>query len=315
VSWVADEGKYAFGGVFAEGLVGPRFSAHHLPTGSMVEFEEIPHELAGNRGFVRQLAKATGAAGSLSSPHTIGVHGVVTIGGHLCLASDLFRGRSLAALMGAESPLPAAKALFVADCVLGGLEELHRAGLVHGDVCAEAITVATGGEVRLGEIGLARALASEPSLIAWPEVVPPEGGAPSPAADLYAVGALLREMVSGWRPEEIGEWMPPVQLGWLVARAVAVAPEKRFPDASAFRQELEWTAVALLGPNWRRQSDLGRRASRPLAPGTARRRLGHSVSVALSDGRRVTLRGTVAPDAARWARVHPVQPPEEASRA
>ncbi len=262
---MADE--YAVGAVLGEGLIGPRLAGRYRPTGHPVALEEIPGSLAARSDFVERLAAAGRQAASITAPHVVEVYDLVRLGGRLYVVGELIRGRSLAALLGAEAPLPLPAALSATDSVLAALEELHRAGLVHGDVCPDTVVVTPSGDTRLAELGVATVLAADPELRGWPAVRPPEGGAPSVAADLYAAGALLRELATGLRPEQSGEWAGPVAVGSLAARAVAADPGRRPASAAEFREELQRAAAAVLGDGWREQSDLAARVARPL--GTA----------------------------------------------
>lgn len=153
--------------------------------------------------------------------------------------------------------------------MLAGLEEIHAAGMVHGDIRPEVVVVTAQGQVRIGSLGLAAVLAANSTMGAWPSVAPPEGGAPSVAADLYAAGVLLQQLVSGLEAG-VGQWAGPARLGVLVARATATAPQERFQSAAEFRGELERTAAALLGQEWRNQSELAARVARPLGPPQSR---------------------------------------------
>lgn len=263
---------YVIGTALGEGLVGPRLAGRYRPTGHAVALEEVPASLLSRSGFVERLAAAGRQAASVATPHVVEVYDLVRLDGRLFVVSELCQGRSLAALLGGEAPLPLPAALGVTDSVLAALEEIHAAGLVHGDVCPDTVIVTRSGDVRLGELGLASVLAAEPALREWPAVQPPEGGVPSVAADLFGAGALLRELATGLRPEQSGQWAGPVAVGSLVARAVAPDPAQRPASATLFREELQRTAAAELGEGWRERSDLAARATGPPGPAPPRPR-------------------------------------------
>ncbi|MGA2282334.1 MAG: protein kinase [Candidatus Dormibacteria bacterium] len=263
---------YVVGAVIGEGLMGPRHAGRYRPSGHPVALEEVPPTLLDRSGFVERLALAARRAAEVTESHVVAVYDLVQLGQRLYVVTELVRGRSLAALLGTDGALPLPAALLAVDSVLAGLEQIHQAGLSHGDVCPEVIVITPAGRVRLTELGVAAVLAAEPELLSWPEVQPPEAGAPSPTADLYATGALLRELVSGMRPDQGGEWKGPGRLVRLITRSLAVTPAERFASAADFRHELGGAAAELLGAGWRVQSDLAARATRPLGPQTPRRR-------------------------------------------
>jgi serine/threonine protein kinase len=275
-------GDYIVGAVIGEGLMGPRSTGRYRPSGHSVFLEEVPARLLGRPDFVERLALAGRQAATVADSNVAAVYDLVRVERHLYVVTELIRGRSLPALLGADRSLPLPAVMLVVDSVLAGLEGIHRAGITHGDVCPDVVVLTPAGAVRITELGVASVLAADPVMAAWPAVEPPEGGSPSVAADLYATGALLRELISGMRPEESGEVRGPEALVRLVNRSLAGAPEARFTTATGFRQELESALTELLGPGWRVQSDLAARATRSLGPQPPRSRLGHPVTVSLA---------------------------------
>ena len=275
-------GDYIVGAVIGEGLMGPRSTGRYRPSGHPVSLEEVPARLLSGGDFVERLALASRQAATVADSNVAAVYDLVRIGQRLYVVTELVRGRSLPALLGADGSLPLPAVMLIVDAVLAGLEGIHRAGIAHGDVSPDVIVITPAGAVRITELGVAAVLAADPAMPGSPAVEPPEGGAPSVAADLYATGALLRELVSGMRPEESGEVRGPKTLVRLVNRSLAGVPEVRFTTATEFRLELETVATQLLGPGWRVQSDLAARATRSLGPQPARSRLGHTVTVNLA---------------------------------
>ena len=275
-------GDYIVGAVIGEGLMGPRSTGRYRPSGHPVSLEEVPARLLSGGDFVERLALASRQAATVADSNVAAVYDLVRIGQRLYVVTELVRGRSLPALLGADGSLPLSAVMLIVDAVLAGLEGIHRAGIAHGDVSPDVIVITPAGAVRITELGVAAVLAADPAMPGSPAVEPPEGGAPSVAADLYATGALLRELVSGMRPEESGEVRGPETLVRLVNRSLAGVPEVRFTTATEFRLELETVATQLLGPGWRVQSDLAARATRSLGPQPPRSRLGHTVTVSLA---------------------------------
>ena len=270
---------YVIGAVIGEGLMGPRHAGRYRPSGHPVALEEVPHTLLSRPDFVDRLAAAARQSTAVRDPQVVPVYDLVRIGQRLYVVTELVRGRTVAALLGTERGLPLPAALLIADSVLAGLSAIQQAGMAHGDICPDTVLVTPAGGIRVTGLGVTAVLAADPNLGDWPAVEPPEGGAPSAAADLYATGALLRELVTGLRPEADGDWPPPERGGLLIRRSLSSTPADRFPTAADFRQEVERTAAELLGTGWRSQGDLARRATRPLGPQTPRPRLGRAVSV------------------------------------
>jgi TolB-like protein len=186
---------------------------------------------------------------------------------------ELLAGEPLAARV-ARGAVPIGEALTISLGILAALEALHRRDIVHRDLKPSNVFLTEHG-VKLLDFGLARPLAmdgTEPdltmpgALIGTPRYMAPEmwtGGAVAPAADIFAAGAILFEMLAG-RPAfggqtlfEIGHAIqrehPPALAGEaavvaadrVIHRALAKRPADRFPEAGAMADDLR-AALALL---------------------------------------------------------------------
>ncbi|WP_373047367.1 serine/threonine-protein kinase [Vulgatibacter sp.] len=198
--------------------------------------------------------------------------------GEWWIALEFVDGKDLRRLLqrmrtgGSRVPLPIA--LYVAVKILEALAYAHRKkdgegnelGLVHRDVSPQNVLLSYEGEVKVIDFGLARSTISEPERD--PSVVmgkfhymAPEQARNLPLdrrADLYAVGVILYEMITGWNPfeeaspVEVVEWaasprIPPVQrlapevpdsVAAALAKALAIDPAERFGNAEELRGRL-----------------------------------------------------------------------------
>jgi serine/threonine-protein kinase len=179
---------------------------------------------------------------------------VETIEGELCVAQELVEGVALAKVMrqlGAR-PLPVTTAVHVARAVARGLGHAHgfgKTGIVHGDVTPEKILLSFAGDVKLGDFGIARSaadasVAEAGVVVGHHSYVPPEawdGGEVDARADVFALGVVLWEMLTGRRAEESPEpslvdamtLNPdiPLLLNQIVMRAVGPTPQDRYRSA------------------------------------------------------------------------------------
>lgn len=126
-------------------------------------------------------------------------------------------------------------------------QAMLSAGVQHGGLCAESITLARTGRIAIADLALGPALAAAVAagVIAAPGWLAPElaaGQPPSPASDVYAVGALLYDAIvgrplarGGPRPSEAAPGVPP-EVDELIARACAERPERRFDSVAALRE-------------------------------------------------------------------------------
>lgn len=217
------------------------------------------------------------AAARLRHPNVVAVHEV----GPDYIVMDLVEGRTLAeALPG----LGREERLRILEAVAEAVAHAHAHGVVHRDLKPANILLEPGGRVVLTDFGLARleggedltrtgAVIGTPHFMA-PEQVRGEGRRVGPAADVWALGVLLYEMLSGRRPFE-GETPLAIyekivhadpeplggDFGAIAARALEKDPERRYPDAGALLEDLRRARagepirarrVGPLGRLWRR---------------------------------------------------------------
>lgn len=145
-----------------------------------------------------ELVHEAALLGSIRLPHLITLHEVVeTSDGRVAMVLDLVEGGTVAELVDQRGRLNPAEVVTVLAPVLRTLGELHRRGIVHGDLSASNVLVSKEGRPMLTDLGRARLVGQRPSSAGGTlEYLAPEVNAPGPptaAADVYAAGAL------GWR--------------------------------------------------------------------------------------------------------------------
>ncbi|OLT11334.1 hypothetical protein BJF78_26980 [Pseudonocardia sp. CNS-139] len=152
----------------------------------------------------RRLLNEARIAARLDHPRLLRLLDVVVEDGLPWLVLQHVEARSWASLCQEHAPLPPRAAAHVAAQAAEALAALHAAGVVHGDVTPENVLVDRDGEVKLVDFGMARLVGEgAPETAAMtgardyraPEVV--AGAPPSPAADVYALGAAVHEAVGG----------------------------------------------------------------------------------------------------------------------
>ena len=196
------------------------------------------------------------AAAGLGHPNIVAVYDHGPHDGSAFITSELIEGQSLADLLSRGGPLPVRQALPIAARVLDALSAAHTHGIAHGDLHPRNVLLRAGSAdgVVLTDFGMS--LAREHSDSFAPYRAPEElaGEPASIAGDLYAVGVILHELLTGERPPAEGLKRRPATiprpLFATLGQALAVAPGDRYPSAAAFREELTLTGGAALPAVW-----------------------------------------------------------------
>lgn len=265
--------RYRLGELVGEGGMGQVFRAEQMALGRTVAIKCLRRSLAQNPSMLLRFHQEARAASLLSHPNLVGVidFGVAeAIGPYLVM--EYVPGANLGQIIAREGPLALGRAVRLVAEILSALEVAHDAGIVHADIKSENVLVQPmdrGGErVKIIDFGLARLrrssdLDEDDMVSGTPEYVAPEvigGRVPTPAADIYAVGIILFEILTGTTPFRGGsvaeilarhlrdavlppslcrpDRLIPPALEQVVLRALAKDPRARFADATSFRLAL-----------------------------------------------------------------------------
>jgi serine/threonine protein kinase len=229
----------------------------------------LAEHLADDKQFIARFRREALAAARLVHPNVVQVFdfGLDERSGRQYIVMELVRGQSGAEILREESVLGVQEALSMVLQGCRGLDYAHRNGVVHRDVKPGNLLRAEDGVVKLADFGIAKAVTDESaitqvgSVIGTAAYLAPEqaaGEQVGPQADLYALGVVTYQFLSGRLPYEaqsltelalkqMREIPPPLdelnrevtpQLAVAVDRALALDPRDRYPDAEAFRDAL-----------------------------------------------------------------------------
>ncbi|GAA1631280.1 Stk1 family PASTA domain-containing Ser/Thr kinase [Georgenia ruanii] len=201
-----------------------------------------PH-LAESPDFVARFRREARAAARLSHPGVVAVHDQGMAGDASYLTMEYVDGPNLRTVLRERGPLPLGEALRLVEQVLDALASAHRAGLVHRDIKPENVLLTPDGRAKVADFGLARAVteataATTGTVLGTVAYLAPEivtDGRADPRADVYAVGVLLYELITGAQPFT-GE--APIQVAFQHVNSAVPAPSAAVPWLPAEVDEL-----------------------------------------------------------------------------
>ena len=174
------------------------------------------------------------------------IDGGVSAEGVPYLIMDLVDGEPLDRWCERHRPdLAARLALFERICTI--VAAAHRALIVHRDLKPSNLLVTADGTVKVLDFGIARLLDEDDAQtrtvvpLMTPGYGAPEqldGGAITLSTDVHALGVILRQLVTGRSPLEVGGATTPPELHWIIAKATAAEPERRYRDAAELRDDV-----------------------------------------------------------------------------
>ena len=263
------------------------FRGRHFQSQNEVIIHIVGHDEADDRAFEEYFRRQAQAIVALRHPGIVPVHdfGRVDDGRYYIVMDDAL-GTPLADLIAqvqaGQRPLPPDDITFIIRQVAAALGYAHRRGVVHGAVSPHTILITRSGQALLTDFGLSLLYGGNRPEYAAPELLA-DPGAASPASDIYSLGVVLYELLTGQLPYVPGSEMDavmrdltgsapdprllnpaiPPPVASVTLKALAQSPTERFPSALRFSEALE---RAYKPPMVRRPVAGRRRVRRPSAP-------------------------------------------------
>ncbi len=237
-------GGYRIESLIARGGMGVVYKATQLALERPVALKVIARQLADDEKFRRRFLSESRLAASLEHPAVVPVYDAREDDGELIVAMRLIEGGDLRKLIDRQGPLEPERAVHLLGQVAEALDAAHAAGIVHRDVKPHNVLI-EGERAYLSDFGLAKAYAetgpgSGASIVGTVEYMAPEqwrGERVGPAADVYALGCVLYEALTGIVPyarkETDTEPELPRGIEAVIERAVSKDPAERYASAGA----------------------------------------------------------------------------------
>jgi serine/threonine protein kinase len=300
-------GNYQILAEIGRGGMAVVYRAYQPSLNREVAIKVLPPQFTFDQQFVERFVREAQAAASLRHPHIIVIHDVAEQNGLYYIVMEILKGCTLRQLIEQEGALPPTRVARIVEQIASALDYAHRRGFVHRDVKPDNIFVGQGDRVTLTDFGIAKAasghqLTKTGMLIGTPQYMSPEqaqGEAVGPATDIYALGIVAYQMLSGRVPfqgttphailyQQIHELPPPLRsvrsglppaVDSVLNAALAKEPRARYASAGKFAQALATTVGGgapvppPLPPAARPAPAPARAARAPKPPAPPRRRL------------------------------------------
>ena len=244
--------------------------------GRLVALKLLAPALAGDPMFVERFRREATAIASLNHPGVVVIYDHGVADGQPYIAMEYVAGRTLKQIIADNAPLAPGDAIAYACQVLDGLAAAHAVGIVHRDIKPQNLIVRDDGTLKVADFGVARSadetvMTQLGSVIGTADYISPEqarGEIATPPSDLYSLGVVLFEMLTGTLPftgelpvavanQHVSTPAPslqqanpavPAALANVVGRALAKERSRRFDSAAAMKAALEAVPAGAAAP-------------------------------------------------------------------
>ncbi|MCX7377063.1 MAG: protein kinase [Alphaproteobacteria bacterium] len=260
-------GKYEISGILGKGAMGTVYDAHDPVIDRRVAIKTLALPDATDTEAQQELARfkrEAQAAGRLTHPNIIGVFDYGETAKLAYIVMEYVDGPSLKSLLDKNERFPPTETVRIIEELLTGLQFSHDRGVVHRDIKPGNVMLTRDGQVKIADFGIARmessSMTQAGTIMGTPAYMSPEqfmGQTVDSRSDIYSVGVLLYQMLTGERPFEgsmtaimhkvlnVSPPHPselsvtaPETLDSVVARAMAKRPSQRYASANEFARSL-----------------------------------------------------------------------------
>jgi serine/threonine protein kinase len=202
-------GRYQVVERLGRGAMGVVYKAYDPILGRHIAVKQMAEGICEDSQLRQRFSQEARAAASLNHPNIVTIYEFEDHGGEICIVMELLEGVDLATLTARNVAVPLEARLNIIAQVCDGLDFAHRAGVIHRDVKPANLHVSPAGVVKILDFGIARLASSKMStsgqVVGTPDYMSPEqvmAGQLDARSDLFAVGAVLYELLTGSKPFE-----------------------------------------------------------------------------------------------------------------
>jgi beta-lactam-binding protein with PASTA domain/predicted Ser/Thr protein kinase len=248
-------GRYAVVERVGSGGMAEVYRARDELLGRDVAVKVLSDRLASDRSFVERFRREAQSAANLNHPNVVSLYDYGADDGAYYIVMEYIEGKSLGDIVGESGALLPERAAEIASDVAAALDRAHSSGLVHRDIKPTNIMVTSGGQTKVTDFGIARALGQSTEqtqmtqtgmVIGTAAYLSPEQAQGNPVdarSDVYSLGCVLYETLTG-RPPFTGD--APLAIAYKHVREDPVPPSTVNPDVP---RELDAVTLKALAKN------------------------------------------------------------------
>jgi serine/threonine protein kinase len=232
----------------------------------IVAVKILKEEFSNDYAFVGKFKTEALAAARLSHPNIVNIYDVGQQDGVYYIVMEYVEGKTLKQVIAEQAPLTVAKAVDIGVMICDGIQQAHEKGIIHRDIKPHNILITNNGIVKVADFGIAQAISKKTitfggNIVGSVHYISPEqakGEPVTPATDIYSLGCVLYEMLTGKipfdaespvtvalkhihddpiSPRQINERIPPALEG-IIFQCMDKIPARRFASAEQLRNAL-----------------------------------------------------------------------------
>ncbi len=257
--------RYDLLGELGRGGMGIVYRARDRETGEIVALKVLKPEIAADESAMERFKNELRLARKITHKNVCRIHEFSRAGSAAYISMEYVEGDSLRSILSRSEGLRVGKGIQIVQQICAGLREAHAQGVVHRDLKPENILIARDGTVKVMDFGVARSLeggmTKAGALVGTPAYMSPEqaeGKPADPRSDIYALGLVLYEMLTGATAfrgdtpfsvalKQIHEMPPPprqlepalpVHIERAILKCLEKAPAKRFQSVDELEAAL-----------------------------------------------------------------------------
>lgn len=200
--------RYEILEVIGEGGMAIVYKARDAVLDRVVALKVLKDEFDNDPSFVEKFKTEALAAAKLSHPNIVNIFDVGQQNNKHFIVMEYVEGQTLQEIISSKGPIPVNQAVNITAMICDGLQAAHEKGIIHRDVKPHNILITNSGIVKVADFGIAQAISKKTltfngHIVGTVHYIAPEqakGESVTPATDIYSLGCVLYEMLTGIVP-------------------------------------------------------------------------------------------------------------------